>query len=354
MITPRFRWPVLLAALLLLCLGCHKSEVQFYRVAKEEAETVEASDPRIHWTVPSGWKTLPPDQMRLGNFVAAGSDGRKVEITVITFPGTAGGELENVNRWRRQISLPPVGADEIKSENTAIGGNAAKVYDLTSAGPATPGGATTRVIAAIALVDGASWFIKMSGDAELVAAQRAAFDQFLKSVSFGAGATPAPAARSAAAEPPAAAPSGEPRAGAPQWQVPADWKPGTASSMRVDSFAFSNGGGAVDISVTKFPGDVGGALANVNRWRGQVGLPAATESQLPGLLTPLDVAGGKAMLVDMTGQSAETGKKTRIIAVSLPQGGSTWFFKMIGDEATVEGQKAAFLKFVQSTKPPNG
>jgi hypothetical protein len=92
----------------------------------------------------------------------------------------------------------------------------------------------------------------------------------------------------------------------------------------------------------------------VNRWRGQVGLPPVGESDLPALLKPLDVAGGKATLVDMTGQSPASGKKTRILAVSLPHGAQTWFFKITGDEGTVESQKAAFLKFVQTARLPNG
>jgi hypothetical protein len=162
--------------------------------------------------------------MRLGNFAVSGPDGRKVEITVVTFPGQAGGELENVNRWRRQIGLPPIGADEIKSENVMIGGNAAKVYDLTGAEPAAAGEAKKRTVAAIALVNGDSWFFKMSGDAELAAAQRPAFDEFLKSVTFGAGAasTPSPApaapAESAAGQALTVAPANEGRPGAPHWE----------------------------------------------------------------------------------------------------------------------------------------
>ena len=349
-----------LLALAVVSPACHKNDVQFYRVAKGDADTTEpqapapgdSTDPRIHWVVPTGWKTLPPNTMRVGNFLVASDDGRKVEISVIPFPGPAGTELDNVNRWRRQINLSPITDAEIKSEELTIGGNAAKLYDMTGT-EADPSGHKTRVLAASALVNDTSWFFKMSGDENLVAAQRAAFDQFLKSVSFGSAAPVAPITRSAAPTPQTAQPADQGNAVEPQWDVPKDWKPGNPSDARKGSFAFADNSGAADISVTVFPGDVGGTLANVNRWRSQISLQPVEEGQLAGLLAPLDVAGGKAMLVDMTGHSPDT-KKSRIIAVSLPRGGNTWFFKMIGDDTTVAGQKTAFLKFVQSTRLPNG
>jgi len=345
-----------LLALTVVSPACHKNEVQFYRVAKAEPEagtpSGDSTDPRIHWTVPTGWTTLPSSQMRLGNFVVGSDDGRKVEITVVPLPGSTGSEIDNVNRWRGQIKLPPITAAELTAKDLTVGGHPARLYDMTGAEP-DANGHKTRVLAVSAFVNDTSWFFKLSGDEKLAAEQEGAFDQFLKSISFGNSAALVPVAPTAPPETPAAQSVEQGNTGEPQWDVPKEWKPGSPSSMRKGSFAFSDSGGAADISVTVFPGDVGGTLSNVNRWRGQIGLEPVEESQLAGLLAPLDVAGGKAMLVDMTGKSPEA-KKSRIIACLLPRGGNTWFFKMIGDESTVASQKAAFLKFVQSTRLPNG
>ena len=67
-------------------------------------------------------------------------------------------------------------------------------------------------------------------------------------------------------------------------------------------------------------------------------------------MTALDVAGGKASLVDLTGQDARTGQPTRLVGVIVPQSGQTWFYKLMGDAKVVESQKAAFTQFVQGVK----
>ncbi len=47
--------------------------------------------------------------------------------------------------------------------------------------------------------------------------------------------------------------------------------------MRVASFEVSENGKTADVSVIPLGGMAGGDLANVNRWRGQVGLPPLAE-----------------------------------------------------------------------------
>jgi len=111
--------------------------------------------------------------------------------------------------------------------------------------------------------------------------------------------------------------------------------------------------GKAEISVSVLSGDGGGLLANMNRWRGQVGLAPVAESELDKQVSSLDVIGGKAMLVDMNGQNPETGQKVRLISAIVPREGLTWFYKLMGDEAAAGREKAAFIKFVQSARYPN-
>lgn len=139
---------------------------------------------------------------------------------------------------------------------------------------------------------------------------------------------------------------------APKWTVPADWKPGRVSTMRKGSFAVSNADGSVDIAVTAFPGDVGGFLSNVNRWRSQIGLPPARPDEVEKATSSIEVNGLKSIVVDMATDKAPEGAKNpvRMIVVTVQREGLSWFFKMTGDAPLVAAQKDAFLSFVKSTK----
>ncbi len=126
----------------------------------------------------------------------------------------------------------------------------------------------------------------------------------------------------------------------PHWQVPAHWTVAEGSSMRRGSFSVPGTG--LDIAVTTFPGDVGGMLANVNRWRDQIGLTRIGEGDLAEANAPIQTGAGPATITSLTGESQST------VAVTLMRGGSSWFFKMTGPTAEVEAERGAFLRFVQS------
>jgi hypothetical protein len=108
---------------------------------------------------------------------------------------------------------------------------------------------------------------------------------------------------------------------------------------------------SAEVTISSFPGDVGGLLANVNRWRvQQLGLPPVTEAELDSLVTSLDVPDGEAMLVDMTGTDTTTSRPARIVTAVHPHGGQTWFYKLMGDPGLVAAQLDAFTRFVQSVR----
>ena len=128
------------------------------------------------------------------------------------------------------------------------------------------------------------------------------------------------------------------------WTAPDGWTPKKASAMRRGSYAVGGPEGAGDISITAFPGDVGGDLANVNRWRGQLQLPPVPD--VTGALQPLE-ANGLHMLVF---EGANQG--VRMIGVIVPQSGATWFFKFTGPDALVAHEKPAFLDFLKTVRAP--
>ncbi len=91
-------------------------------------------------------------------------------------------------------------------------------------------------------------------------------------------------------------------------------------------------------------------MANVNRWRGQLGLQPMFQADLDKDIKSLEVQGGKAMLIDMTGTDARSGEKARLVGAIVSQAGRTWFYKLMGDSRVVEQQKDAFIKFVQTVR----
>lgn len=134
------------------------------------------------------------------------------------------------------------------------------------------------------------------------------------------------------------------------WTAPAHWKPKPASPMRKGSYAIAGANGTeADLSVTAFPGDVGGDLANINRWRGQLSLPPIAEADLANETRHIDANGLHITFVDF----ANTGENPqRIIGAIVPYGSATWFFKLLGPDAVVAGERDAFLAFLQTVKPP--
>jgi hypothetical protein len=94
----------------------------------------------------------------------------------------------------------------------------------------------------------------------------------------------------------------------------------------------------------------GSDLSNVNRWRGQVGLPAIEEQELGKIGLGVKIDGLDAKLYDLAGENAGSGEKTRILAAMLRRGGVAWFFKMTGDDTLVAAEKAAFIKLLESMK----
>ena len=142
-------------------------------------------------------------------------------------------------------------------------------------------------------------------------------------------------------------------AGKPAWTAPADWQEAPAAQFLLAEYSIAGVNGAkAEVNVAQLSGNGGGVLANVNRWRGQIGLDPVDEISLAKLTTTLDVTGGRATLVDMTGNDM-SGQSTRLVAAIVPMGDQTWFYKLMGDETVVASQKDAFTKFVQTARYAN-
>ncbi|HEY8836407.1 MAG TPA: hypothetical protein VIO16_01750 [Dehalococcoidia bacterium] len=125
--------------------------------------------------------------MRKGSFTVAGDAGATADLSITAFPGAVGGELANINRWRGQVSLPPIEEGELAAAVTRLSQNglAFTVVDVVSTDAASP----QRILGAMVPYEDAMWFFKLSGPGALVATTKPAFLEFLKTVK-AAPATP--------------------------------------------------------------------------------------------------------------------------------------------------------------------
>lgn len=134
------------------------------------------------------------------------------------------------------------------------------------------------------------------------------------------------------------------------WTAPAAWTAGPDKPMRKATLLIPGeaGGPGAEIAVTAFPGDVGGNLANVNRWRQQLALPPIGEAELGSALQHLHVGQLHVDVVELVGATAPA---QRVIGAIVPHAGATWFFKLTGPDALVAREKDAFLAFLQTVRP---
>jgi hypothetical protein len=366
------------AGALLMATTLHSlagDQIQTYTVPKEHpaqpstpsvpaagAPAIPVNSAPIHWIAPAGWEEKPADGVRLGSFAIKGAHAGRAEVAITSFPGSVGTELDNVNRWRRELALAPVEAGDVSSEPVSVDSIHSKLYDLT--------GASARTVVAEISRNGSSWFIKLRGDTATVAAAKPAFLEFLKSIRFGGDVNQStqPASldvATSAADPHAgldlqgvphphgdlAAP--EASSDAPKWNVPSAWVETGPRAMILNSFSVADDAGAkAEVTISFFQGDVGGVLANVNRWRGQMGLAPIEPAQLDGVTESLATLGGKATLVDFMGADKKTGQPARLVAAIVPHGENTWFYKLMGNGKVVGGQKDSFVQFVKTVHYP--
>jgi hypothetical protein len=228
------------------------------------------------------------------------------------------------------------------------------LFDIASEELIIDGKERARILVASVARGPTSWYFKMTGEEAFVHEEKPAFLQFLKSISFvspGAqmtDSTAAPAMNAMAAPGPSSV-SADPTK--PAWTVPAGWQELPPGQMLAAKFLVStNNNMRTELNVGTA---MGGTLANVNRWRGQLGLAPIADDALNAQATSVEIEGGKALFVDMNGTDARTGRPARILGGIVPKGEETWFYKLMGDPQVVEQQKEIFTKFVQTVKYPH-
>jgi hypothetical protein len=329
----------------MLLTACGEEKVTSYKVPKEKDPELPAATTQtapgadgsmagtsvptsgsgaLAWDVPATWTPEPAKPMRKASYSVPGG----CELSVTAFPGDVGGELANVNRWRGQIGLAPLSEADLGSVLSRIDVNGLRVA------VADLGGGEKSILGLMVAVEGSTWFFKLAGPSAGVNAARDDFIKFARTLragdtSMAGSAVPTPQAPGLA------------------WTAPSGWQVGPDNPMRKATYEIPGPDGACELTITAFPGDVGGELANVNRWRGQIGLSPISEGELGAALTRLTADNLSFAVADL---KADSGKA--IVGAMLPLGGSTWFFKMTGSPAAVSAAKPQFLDFIRGVRAP--
>jgi hypothetical protein len=156
---------------------------------------------------------------------------------------------------------------------------AASEQSSASAKPASLQAAGGRMLAAVVPHKDQAWFFKVTGPKEALGTYAEAFRELLRSLRFADG--------------------------KPQWKLPEGWRQQPGTGMRFATLELGPAGSAVELTVIPLSMPAGDeaayVLANVNRWRTQLGLPSIAADQLSTDTEQIAFEGGVATAVDLMG-----------------------------------------------------
>lgn len=361
------RMLLLIPAALLAASGCQDDGVRTYSVPKEGAARPAAPAPTRApaaavdalptWDLPAGWQQREGSGMRYAT-VVMGEGDEAPEIRVTPLGIMAGDVLPNVNRWREQLSLGPIDESGLASVLTKIqvDGQEADLVRIVS--DESTGEEALETLAAIVRTEDRAWFFMSMGPRAQIEPHEDAFREFVGSIRMQAPVNPHAMASTPAGEvtnPHATASSGETSEtgslqtgdGELAWTLPPGWSQvPNSSTMRIATFQVDD----AEFTITKFPGSVGGLLANVNRWRGQLGLDPVTDLSNQEQ-EAVNVAGSPGMLLDLAPRNAAAAD-TRMFVTLVPRGDFTWFLKLTGRNELLEDEAAHYRSLIDSIELP--
>jgi len=255
---------------------------------------IDASGETAQWDLPEGWHQHAGQGMRFATIMAGAHGSNPLELTVIPLGPAASGELANINRWRGQLGLPPIDQQQLDAvtRKVELDGTTATVVNILGAEPKQ----TAEPPADDSPVDATS----------------------------AAKTTSGPITHT----------------------LPAGWTDQPAEGMRKVSIQ----AGEADLSVIALPPIAADVVANVNRWRGQVGLPQASAEEIQKQAQAVMIDGSRAVYVDLAGPESAGAERQRIVAAMSQRDDQVWFFKMSGSFDAVQPQVDAFKRWLDTLR----
>ncbi len=293
-------------------------------------EKIEFEDgtPKLN-ELPAGWRRGGEKPFRYATLDVQTPD-KQLGISVSSLPLRENSWDEqvqdNVNRWRGQLGLPK--SDKKWADAEALSVQAADpnavwvdivgktgaansmsppfakrtpppgslgTRSSQSANPSATSVSDERLLAAMVPLGSDIWFFKVKGAKESVALLTKTLRVFVEGIQF--------------------------EQGAPNLNnLPQSWTRGAGGPFRYATLNVATSAGKLDVSISKLVRQEDKSWAeqvvmNVNRWRGQMGLPPSTEKWAGG--QPLDVATADegSVWVDLSG---ELGNRSATMPVAVP------------------------------------
>ncbi|HEY6565029.1 MAG TPA: hypothetical protein VIY86_11065, partial [Pirellulaceae bacterium] len=262
------------------------------------------------WELPEGWEQLPASGMRYATLLPH-PPAKQPEVSIVRLPPQE--VLSNVNRWRQQMGLKPVTESELETtiERLQIDGVEAVLVDITGQ------------LAADQMMP--PFMTKTPG----------------VSPPFADGPDTA-----SAAPPPVSAPDEAESDAELTFSVPDHWNAADPGPMRFRLFVAVDGSSVTEISISKLPVAGADLLANVNRWRGQIGANPWSSDELTKNVRDRKIGGVDAQYIELPGPEQSDAKS--IIAAICHRDQTAWFFKLMGLREQVEVERPHFEAFLDS------
>jgi hypothetical protein len=307
-----------------------------------------SSDGKPVWKLPDGWKDEPSNSAMRFATVIVPAEPKPLEITVSALPwsGIQDDLLRNVNRWRGQLQLPPVGAEQIgeTAREAKAGDVPIKIVDLRGH---FAGSGMTPPFAGPMANPGAA----QSSQPELPPGHPPIADTpptDAGTPSDPTNNTPKPVAPPTNAE--IAPPENI------KFTAPAGWKQIPASGMRKAAFAIGAAEQNNLVTLIDFSADAGPMIAdplqNINRWRREVELPPIEQRQLATATEQIEIDGKPASYIRAIPDAAQTSQppSRATLGAMVKSGDRIWFIKLTGDRTVVASQEDAFKSFLKSLR----
>lgn len=261
------------------------------------------------WTAPKDWKKDPQGKDRFAGY-RIDAKPKELEVAVTRFPADKFKMMENMHRWQKQVNVPLTEThDELEGlvKREKIAGQEVAWVQLQGLGVHT-----------------------VSKPPEPMAAHKKNFLPALPLKKPAGGV-------------------GGPGGGGNipfKYTAPAGWVKKPARQFILDAYEISDGKNTGELTLSSLGGTPG---SNINRWRGQIGLPEISDAEALRKADEQVVGGLKAYLVDLANPNGPPGKN-RILGAVIPMGQQSWFIKFTGPLDLLEQRKGEFDAFVKSFK----
>ena len=254
----------------------------------------------ISWEVPAGWSESEAGPVQFAA-LAVDDSANPIKVTVTRLPIAPDEDvdsylLNNLNRWRRQLSLPPLDSlADAQFEERSVDGQ--KLVEMSLYGR-EPDGAEENAV--------------------------------------GAAPSPRP-------------PAGGMGSRSLNVDLPEGWEQGASTGVSALSAVVKDGDQSARFTVTPLPASPW--PANVKRWVGQVGAEEMSDEKILEATKKIDVGGAEAQLIDLVA-GPEVEPPRRLIGVRAIRGNTAWFVKFDGAPDIVAKEMENFKTLIMKLPLP--